>query len=97
MAAKSINPRTAELVQPLRGMIQETDAGARTNTGEHLDERGMRRQTLYLPPDVYEQIRAIVINDRISQQEFLRQAIDLAFKNRDLKTWRELAPPKKKR
>jgi hypothetical protein len=38
-----------------------------------------------------------VINDRISQQEFIRQAIDLAFKDRGLKTWRELAPPKKKK
>ena len=57
----------------------------------------MRRQTLYLPPEVYEQIRDIVVNDRISQQEFFRQAIDLAFKSRSLKNWRELAPPRKKR
>jgi hypothetical protein len=97
MAAKSINPRTAQLVQPLRGEPQGTGASAdaRINTGERLDERGMRRQTLYLPPEVYEQIRAIVINDRISQQEFFRQAIDLAFRGRGLKTWRELAPKKK--
>jgi hypothetical protein len=45
-------------------VIQETDASARTNTGEHLDERGMRRQTLYLPPDVYEQIRATVFRSK---------------------------------
>jgi hypothetical protein len=99
MAAKSINPRTAAIVQPLRGVMQDPkgENGDRPNTGERLDERGMRRQTLYLPPEVYEQIRDIVINDRISQQEFFRQAINLAFKSRNLKTWRELAPSKKKR
>ena len=57
----------------------------------------MRRQTLYLPPKVYEQIRAITIDKRISQQEFFRQAINLVFKGRGMALWQELAPPKRPR
>ena len=64
---------------------------------ERLDERGMRRQTLYLPPEVYEQIRSITITERTSQQAFFREAIDLAFATRGLRSWAELAPTGRKR
>src|SRR5271157_6000263 len=33
------------------------------------DSRGMRRQTLYLPPAVHEQLRLLAFNRRESQQE----------------------------
>ena len=50
---------------------------------ERLDERGMRRQTLYLPPEVYEQIRQITIMERTSQQAFFREAIDWRLPHED--------------
>jgi hypothetical protein len=63
---------------------------------EALDERGMRRQTLYLPPEVYEQIRQITHTDRISQQKFFREAIDMAFAARGMKGWEELSPSRRR-
>lgn len=64
-------------------------------SAERLDERGMRRQTLYLPPEVYEQIREITVTERTSQQAFFREAIDLAFAARGLRSWGELSPSMK--
>ena len=58
--------------------------------GERLDGRGMRRQTLYLPPAVYEQIRAQTIHDRISQQEFFRRVFNFYFTKHGMKSWDEL-------
>ncbi len=79
-----------------RAMIQsrmrERPSLAVDRPAERLDERGMRRQTLYLPPEVYEQIRSITIMERTSQQAFFREAIDLAFAARGLCSWAELAP-----
>ena len=46
---------------------------------EKLDERGMRRQTLYLPPEVHEHIRDICHARRISQQKFFREVFDAYF------------------
>ena len=66
---------------------------------EKTDERGMRRQTLYLPPGVYEEIRETCHTKRISQQEFFRQVFDYYFEKKGMKRWADLerAMPAKKR
>jgi hypothetical protein len=89
MARKSLEeslnaPLVSDPIEPVRGE-------------ERLDERGMRRQTLYLPPKVYEQIRDIAIESRISQQDFFREAIDRAFQARGMPLWEQLEPPRRAR
>ncbi len=93
MAAKLLN-RSRALVQGLGAPVEETETPPPRQ--ERLDERGKRRQTLYLPPDVYEAIRAITIHDRISQQEFFRQAISRELRERGYPTWDELDRNNKK-
>jgi len=54
------------------------------------DSRGMRRQTLYLPPAVHEQLRLLAFNRRESQQELFRQGLNLLFAREGLPSWEEL-------
>jgi hypothetical protein len=56
---------------------------------EKLDNRGLRRQTLYLPPEVHEHIREICHSRRISQQKFFREVFDDYFQ-REGTSWAEL-------
>jgi hypothetical protein len=56
---------------------------------EKLDERGLRRQTLYLPPGVYEYIRDTCHTRRISQQKFFREVFDAYFKGKGT-SWADL-------
>lgn len=61
------------------------------NGGEKVDERGMKRQTLYLPPGVYEAIRDVAYAQRVSKQEILRRAISLYLsREAGIGTWEEL-------
>ena len=57
---------------------------------EKLDERGLRRQTLYLPPGVYEHIRDVCHARRISQQKYFREVFNAYFKANDGTTWDQL-------
>ena len=57
---------------------------------EKLDERGLRRQTLYLPPGVYEHIRDVCHARRISQQKYFREVFDAYFKAHDGTSWAQL-------
>jgi hypothetical protein len=54
------------------------------------DSRGMRRQTLYLPPAVHEQLRLLAFNRRESQQELFRQSLNLLFAREGLPSWEEI-------
>ena len=54
------------------------------------DARGMRRQTLYLPPVVHEQLRLLAFQRKLSQQELFRQGLDLLFAREGLPSWEEL-------
>jgi hypothetical protein len=89
MVAKPPIDRSRAMIE---GRLREKPSFAVDRAAERLDERGMRRQTLYLPPEVYEQIRSITITERTSQQAFFREAIDLAFAARGLRSWAELSP-----
>ncbi len=80
---------TSALVGGLKGSLADEPVEESPRL-ERLDERGMRRQTLYLPPAVYEQIRDQTIHDRISQQEFFRRVFDFYFKKHGMKGWDEL-------
>ena len=51
---------------------------------------GMRRQTLYLPPTVHEQLRLLAFQRKLSQQELFRQGLDLLFAREGLPSWEEL-------
>jgi hypothetical protein len=54
------------------------------------DSRGMRRQTLYLPPAVHEQLRLLAFTRRESQQELFRQGLNLLFAREGLPSWDEI-------
>jgi hypothetical protein len=54
------------------------------------DARGMRRQTLYLPPAVHEQLRLLAFNRRESQQELFRQSLNLLFDSDGLPSREEI-------
>jgi len=54
------------------------------------DARGMRRQTLYLPPAVHEQLRLLAFNRRTSQQELIRKGLNLLFALEGLPSWEAL-------
>ena len=48
-----------------------------------------RRQTLYLPRGVYEQLRKVAFDRRISMQEIARKGIDMWFAANCLPSWDE--------
>ena len=60
-----------------------------TVRGEETNE-GMKRQTLYMPAQVHEQLRDLAHTERVSQQKLIREAVDMLFANRGLKSWDEL-------
>ena len=89
MAAKPHN-RTREMLKK-RGEAAETHKPVVLPDPEPLDERCMRRQTLYLPPGVYEHIRETCFAKRKSQQAFFREVFDFYFREHGSKSWDELA------
>lgn len=54
------------------------------------EEKPEKRQTLYLPNPVHDQIRDAAHAKRISQQEIFRRALDLWFAQEGLASWKEL-------
>ena len=67
---------------------------------EHTDERGMRRQTLYLPPALYEWLRDTCHARRMSQQKLFREIFDFYFRAHGVQSWAEFVqekPPVKKK
>ena len=98
--------RTREMLRGSSGAtaeqpIEEPTApnGAAPPDPEKTDERGMRRQTLYLPPGVYEHLRDTCYTTRKSQQALFREIFDFYFRAHGGKSWDELkreSPPKKK-
>jgi len=53
-------------------------------------DRSDKRQTLYLPYHVHEALRNIAHNERKSQQELFREAIDWLLRDRGEPSWDEL-------
>ena len=54
------------------------------------DERGMVRQTFYLPPAIHDQFRDLAHSKRVTQQELFRRAANLLFEQEGLPSWQEL-------
>jgi len=52
--------------------------------------RKTKRQTLYMPPQVHDQMRELAYVERTTQQDLMREAMDMMFKARGKKTWKEL-------
>ena len=75
-----------EAVKSLKRTVADTIA----KTEPKGDARGMRRQTLYLPPVVHEQLRLLAFQRKLSQQELFRQGLDLLFAREGLPSWEEL-------
>lgn len=46
----------------------------------------IKRQTVYLPEPVYEQIRTLAFQERRKMHDYLIEGLDLVFKNRGLKS-----------
>ena len=59
--------------------LKRTVADTIAKTEPKGDARGMRRQTLYLPPVVHEQLRLLAFQRKLSQQELFRQGLNLLF------------------
>jgi hypothetical protein len=53
------------------------------------DGRELKRQTLYLPPGVHDQLREAAFTKRVSMQEVVRQALDMWFADNGLQSWDE--------
>jgi hypothetical protein len=49
------------------------------------------KQTVYLPAQVHEQLRALAFEERKKMHDFLVEGLDRVFKNRGLKSFGELA------
>lgn len=62
---------------------------------ERGDQRGMIRQTFYLPPAVHDQFRDLAHAKRVTQQELFRRAANLLFEQEGLPTYGELWGRKK--
>lgn len=54
------------------------------------DEPSVRRQTLYMPPRVHDQLRELAFTERKSQQRLIREALNMLFADRGCATWDEL-------
>lgn len=50
----------------------------------------IKRQTVYLPEAVYEQIRTLAFQERRKMHDYLLEGLDLVFKSRGLKSLEEL-------
>jgi hypothetical protein len=46
-----------------------------------------KRQSLYLPAGVYEQLRKVAFDQRLHMQEIFRQGVDLWFAQNGLPSW----------
>lgn len=61
------------------------------------DEAGnvVKRQTIYMPFAVHDQLRELAFIERTSQQELIREAMDMLFEARGRRSWSDLkAEPK---
>jgi hypothetical protein len=75
-----------EAVKSLKRTVADTIASEEPKG----DARGMRRQTLYLPPVVHEQLRLLAFQRKLSQQELFRQGLNLLFAREGLPSWEDL-------
>ncbi len=53
------------------------------------DEKDLKRQTLYLPLGVHDQLRAAAYTKRISMQAIIREALDMWFRDKGMALWDE--------
>lgn len=53
------------------------------------DGRTCKRQTLYLPFGVHDQLREVAFSKRKSQQKIIREALDMWFAEHGLPSWDE--------
>jgi len=50
-----------------------------------------KRQTIHMPFGVHDQLRTLAFNERTSQQELLRQGVDMLFAARGVSSWDQCA------
>jgi hypothetical protein len=84
-AKSSGSPRQTVSRLPKRAI--EPDQVEQTQTDE--EGRNHKRQTLYLPFGVHEQLREVAFQKRLSMQEVVRQALDMWFADNGLPSWDE--------
>jgi hypothetical protein len=83
---KSPSPSIRDAVKSLQSAVKERIAAAEPKG----DPRGMRKQTLYLPPAVHEQLRLLAFTRKTSQQELFRQSLNMLFEREGLPSWEKL-------
>jgi hypothetical protein len=70
--------------------LQSTVVEATAKEEPKGDSRGMRRQTLYLPPAVHEQLRLLAFTRKTSQQDLFRRGLNLLFESEGMPSWETL-------
>lgn len=50
----------------------------------------VKRQTIYMPLKVHDQLRELSFNERKSQQQLIREALNMLFDNRGCPNWEDL-------
>ncbi len=95
MAKRSSNPPPPAAEPQL---FPASTAEAPAPPAARSSERPVRRprpdivqQTIYLPRAVHEQLRSLAFAERVKMHDVLMQGLDLAFKQRGLKSIAELA------
>lgn len=81
---KPVGLRSVASILPKPVIDKLDDAGKVDEGGE-----AVKKQTLYLPFGVHDQIRDEAHAKRISQQEIFRRALDLYFADVGLPSWDE--------
>ena len=75
-------------------LLHKRDDVVPSQEEEAHDDKDTKRQTLYLPIAVHDQIRDIAHAKRCSQQELFRRALDHLFAEEGLPSWGELTKRK---
>ncbi len=62
----------------------------KTESDGKTDKPRLIKQTLYLPPEVHEQLRVLAFYERVKQHDLLMEGLDMMFKSRGAKSIKEL-------
>jgi hypothetical protein len=76
-------------VEPLKNTVAVTKNPVKATKTNQTDKL-IVKQTVYLPAQVYEQLRSLAFEERKKMHDYLVEGLDRVFKNRGLKSYNEL-------
>lgn len=84
--------KTSERVEPLPKKTAVKESNARQAPAAPVKSKTeIVKQTVYLPPAVYEQLRQLAFEERKKMHDYLVEGLDRVFRNRGLKPYAELS------